>query len=255
MTRASRARHGREQDQTTPTSTMNAPSATTCAWSTSRGVIGAADAVGEHARPRWRVTTPRRRAAVAGRRRSRGRIPLIAAIGGTRAARTAGSTAAATVTTTPTSSETTTVRRAAPSTCRGGRARARGAARAARSRGRCPTTNPIADATIPTTNASSTTDRTTCLPVAPIARSKPELTRALRDEDRERVEDDERADHHADRGEPEQRVREVAEELPHRLADPQRGLVGLEHVEPGPEGTVDPGLRAPRHCTPGSRCT
>ena len=46
-----------------------------------------------------------------------------------------------------------------------------------------------------------------------------QLARALGHEDGEGVEDHERADHHADGGEPEQRVGEEAEELAHRLAD------------------------------------
>ena len=36
-----------------------------------------------------------------------------------------------------------------------------------------PATSPITDATNPTTNASSTTDHTTCRPVAPMARNNP----------------------------------------------------------------------------------
>ena len=47
---------------------------------------------------------------------------------------------------------------------------------------------------------------------------QPELAGALGHQDRERVEDDEGADDHADRGEPEQRVGEEPEELADRLA-------------------------------------
>src|SRR3954471_20803964 len=64
---------------------------------------------------------------------------------------------------------------------------------------------------------------------------QPELTRALAHQDGEGVEDDERPDHHADGGEPEQRVGEEAEELADRLADRDGRLFGGEDVVPGPE--------------------
>ena len=50
-------------------------------------------------------------------------------------------------------------------------------------------------------------------PLAPIARSRPELPRALGDQDRERVEDDEATDEQTDAGEAEQQVVEDRQEL------------------------------------------
>ena len=97
----------------------------------------------------------------------------MAATGGTRAARTAGIAAATTVTRTPTTSETTIVRVSSTVDVSG---RSRPSSRSSWSRPTpraMPASNPSADATTPTRKASSTTDRTTCPPVAPIARSSP----------------------------------------------------------------------------------
>ena len=74
---------------------------------------------------------------------------------------------------------------------------------------------------------------------------QPELAGALGHQDREGVEDDEGADHHADGREPEQRVGEEAEELAHRLADLERRLRrGLARRSPG---------RARPRCAPAAR--
>ena len=55
-----------------------------------------------------------------------------------------------------------------------------------------PSTRPASDAIAPTTAASSTTAAMTCRRARAHGPQQPELARALRDEDRERVEDDER---------------------------------------------------------------
>ena len=89
-------------------------------------------------------------------------------------------------------------------------------------RARCRAPTRRADANTPITAASASTEPITCGPLAPIARSKPELAQPLRHEDRERVEDDEAADEQADAGEAEERVVEDREEL----VDGRAGLVG-----------------------------
>ena len=71
---------------------------------------------------------------------------------------------------------------------------------------------------------------------------QPELAGALSHEDGEGVEDDEGTDDDTDRGEPEERIGEEAEELPHRLADLQCGLVGGEHLVGRAERPGEAGL-------------
>ena len=67
-----------------------------------------------------------------------------------------------------------------------------------------PAATPITEATVPIASASTTTERSTWRRVAPSARMQRELARALRDGDRERVVDRERADEHGDSSEHEQ---------------------------------------------------
>ncbi len=160
---------------------------------------------------------------------------LIAATGGTRAARTAGSNDARTVTPTPTLTDTTTVRGSSTVVVSGR------PSPSARMRSSSPA--PEHDAGHESERRRERPhhqrlehDRPHDLPAARAHRAQqPELTRALRDEDGEGVEDDERADDHADRGEAEQRVGEEAEELPHGAAGADRRLRGGEHLEPGTE--------------------
>ena len=64
-----------------------------------------------------------------------------------------------------------------------------------------PAKRPATDAKRPTTAASASTDRSTCLRLAPIALQQRHLTRALGDDDREGVRDDERTDEDRDVGE------------------------------------------------------
>ena len=76
---------------------------------------------------------------------------------------------------------------------------------------RIPANRPTIDAPSPMMSASSSTERRICRREAPIVRSSAELGRALRDRDREGVEDDERADEQRDPGEREQQRVEEAE--------------------------------------------
>ena len=83
-----------------------------------------------------------------------------------------------------------------------------------------PSPSPTSDPARPTMNASASTEPTICAAGAADRAQQPELARALRDEDRERVEDDEPADEQADPGEAEQR----GVEEPEQLLDRFRGL-------------------------------
>ena len=180
----------------------------------------------------------------------------MAATGGMRAARTAGIAAATTVTSTPTNERD----HDRPAEHDGRRRRevepdlAEQVEQALTEQDPDPEARST-DATAPTTNASSTTDRTTCPAGRAHRPQQSELPRALRHEDREGVEDDERAHHHADGREAQQRVGEEPEELAHRLADLQRRLRRGEHLVPGTERRLDARSAARGCVTSGSRCT
>ena len=148
---------------TTPTSTPNAPNATTCTWSkmplTSRARASPYDEQRAPRRPA-RPVRPRRDGRS---RRPRGSgTSAIAATGGTRAARTAGIAAATTVTS-DADDERHDDRAAEHHGRRLREVEPELAQQVEQTRpeqdARRP--SPIADATAPTTNASSTTDRTT----------------------------------------------------------------------------------------------
>ena len=134
------------------------------------------------------------------------RTSLIAAIGDDRAARNAGWSAAAIVTPMPITNDATTVRADHHEAGVGHREPERRAAREQQPR------EPDAEhepderrRTARRSNASASTEPTTCGPRAADRPQQPELAGPLRDEDRERVEDDEPADEQADAGEAEQR--------------------------------------------------
>ena len=76
-----------------------------------------------------------------------------------------------------------------------------------------PRKSPTSEATMPIASASTTTEQRTCRREAPERPEGRELARALRDRDRERVDDHERADEERDDAEGEQEVAEEADEL------------------------------------------
>src|SRR5437588_55548 len=104
---------------------------------------------------------------------------LIAATGEVRAARTAGMSAEPTVTTTPTITAAMTVRVSSTGVASGAPSprRSKPTARNKRLANPTPAARPSPAATTPTMAASSTTDPSTCVRLAPSARSKPRLRR------------------------------------------------------------------------------
>ncbi len=228
---------------TTPTSTANAPSATTCTWSriplTSRA----------RASPYTRSAPPPTSTSPPSTRRrpkpptARSGMSAIAATGGTRAARTAGIAAATTVTRTPTTSDTTIVR---PSTTVVVAGRSRPSSRSRSSRpwpSRIPIPSPITDATDAHDERLEHDGPHHLTAGRAHGAQETELAGALRDEDREGVEDDEGTHHHADGREAEQRVGEEPEELAHRLAHLERRLRSRLHLVGRPERVLDPMLQ------------
>ena len=104
----------------------------------------------------------------------------------------------------------------------------------------------------PITRASAVTTRSTCRRLAPSVRSIANSRKPLRDRDRERVEDDERADEHRDHAERQERRREEASD---RVVDVsclvRRVLDTRLHLDPrGADGRTHAGrdllLRDPR---------
>ena len=179
-------------------------------------------------------TVPMTRRLRSGRARS-SRRSLMAAIGEMRDARIAGMIAEPTVTNTPTAIATITVRSSttsgpsgtwkpsSPTNARSNAARP------------IPTRSPRTAATSPTIprfDDHGDDDLATARTHRP---QQPELPSALRDEDRERVEDDECTDDEADRGEPEQELREHREEVTELAASISRELARERHLEAPPE--------------------
>ena len=80
-----------------------------------------------------------------------------------------------------------------------------------------PATTPMAEAPRPTTNASSSTERSTWRPAGPDGPQQGELAGALGDDDRERVVDDERAHEQGDQGERQQERVEDGDQLLERV--------------------------------------
>ncbi len=99
-----------------------------------------------------------------------------------------------------------------------------------------PSSTPAADASAPTTPASTTTDVMTWPPGAHGAQ-QPELVRALGHEDREGVEDDEPTDDDAERREAEQQPGEEVDELADVLVVAAHDLLGVLHLVAGPRPT------------------
>ena len=238
---AGRATAGRAM--TTPTSTMNAPSATTWTWSI-RPVTSRA-----RARPKAMTATPATstsRPATIRRAKpptARGGTSAMAATGGTRAARSAGITAATTVIPTPTTNEITTVRVSSTVDVSG----------SSRPISRSSWSSPTPSA-MPASSPSERRHRadeegldhhrpdhlTTGRAHRP---QQPELAGPLRHEDGEGVEDDERTDHDPDGGEAEERIGEEPEELSHGLRDLDGRLGGGQDVVGRPERGLDPLLQ------------
>ena len=156
----------------------------------------------------------------------------MAATGGMVAARNAGHTEAPTVTNMPTAIAATAVRVSnTRSPC--GHVEAERAHHREEDPGEQHTDarGPATDATPPMT-AGLDDDRHDDLPAAGAHRpQQAELVGPLRDEDRERVEDDEGGDDEADGGEPEQHAGEEVEELGDVFPGVGRDLVGGRHLE------------------------
>ena len=123
----------------------------------------------------------------------------MAAIGGVRAARTAGKIAEPTVTNSPTAIAATTVRPRSTVPVSGTSKPKLSTASSRRPAMPTPTASPTTDASTPTTRRFDD-DRRQHLASARAQRAdEPELPRALGNQDRERVDDDERADDEPDR--------------------------------------------------------
>ncbi len=198
----------------TPKNTSSAPTPTTrSAARTSSAESAAHDAdhedrrADDHEQPAEHDATPEGSDA-----RAAG-TSLMAATGGIVDARTAGQIEAPTVTNKPTASAATTVR---DWSTRSPSGTSKPIAPTSENRTRANST----PSTSPTSRRDSADDRRLddhraddLAPARAHGTEQPELVRALRDEDRERVEDDERGDDQADGGEAEEHSGEEVEEL------------------------------------------
>ncbi len=160
---------------------------------------------------------------------------VIAAIGGMRAARIAGQSAAPTVTNRPTAMAYNAVRGSTTTSPLGMRNPSESTSDMRSRATKTPSTRPPSDAIAPTTAASSTTAAITCRRAAAHGPQEPELARALRDEDRERVEDDEATDDESQRCESEEQTGEEVDELADVLVVRTRHDRGVGDVEVGTE--------------------
>ena len=223
----------------TPKNTSRAPTPTTrndertssalCDWAMPTRSTGTPAAISA---PPARVR--RRNVSV----RSAGRS-LIAATGGMVAARNAGHTEAPTVTNMPTAIAATAVR---VSNTRSPCGASKPSAPTTENRSPAsstPSARPATDATLPMTPASMTTDTMICASAGAHRPQQAELVGSLGDEDRERVEDDERGDDETDGGEPEQHTGEEIEELGDVFPRVGRDLIGGRHLERPPERAGD----------------
>ena len=199
--------------------------------------------------------TRRRRIEVSGSAMS----SLSACTGAIRPTRRAGKYAATMVTSTPTTYDAMTVRGPNTSGCPDrSRPNWPNSTRSAIASS-TPSPSPIVEPSSPSTNASSCTDQVTCRREAPEGAQQGELAAALGDQDRERVDDDERPDDQRDaredqqeRGDEADRLEQVVGRVVGRLVTGDR--LDVAPAAPAPRRpAAPPATRRPRR-SPRRRC-